>query len=133
MATDARIQGYAAALFQVAKAEGMLEQVSDELFRFARTVENESRLREALVDQNLPAEHRANMVAELLGPRANTHTVNLVSFIVASGRARDLNHIVDELVRLAAEESRKAVAEVRSAIPLDGDPRRAPRPARTSH
>lgn len=116
-------RGYAQALFQIAIAEGALEQVEDELFRFARIVENETRLREALTDISLPPEHRANMVQELLGDKASPHTVNIVSFLVQQGRARDLSKIIDSLVQLAAEERRKAVAEVRSAVPLDADQR----------
>jgi F-type H+-transporting ATPase subunit delta len=116
-------RGYAQALFQVAKAEGALEQVEDELFRFARTLENETRLREALTDPSLPAERRARMVEELLGPKASPHTTNIVAFLVQQGRARELPKIIDSLVQLAAEERNKAVAEVRSATPLDAEQR----------
>lgn len=116
-------RGYAQALFQIALAEGALEQVEDELFRFARVVENETRLREALTDISLPSDHRAKMVEELLGGKASPHTVNIVSFLVQQGRARDLAKIIDSLVQLAAEERNKAVAEVRSAVPLDADQR----------
>jgi F-type H+-transporting ATPase subunit delta len=116
-------RGYAQALFQVAKAEGALEQVEDELFRFARTLENEARLREALTDPSLPAEHRARMVEELLGPKASPHTTNIVAFLVQQGRARELPKIIDSLVQLAAEERNKAVAEVRCATPLDAEQR----------
>lgn len=123
MSKDPRVQGYAAALFQVAQAEGILEQVEDELFRFARTLENEIRLRDALIDPNTPADHRAAMVAELLGDKVSPHTVNLIGFVVQAGRARDLAAIVDSLVEMAAKERRKAIAEVRSAVPLDADQR----------
>jgi F-type H+-transporting ATPase subunit delta len=116
---DPKVQGYATALFSVALAEGVLDQVEDELFRFARTVENEARLREALTDPNLPAERRVAMVTELLGNKASPHTANLIGFIVSSGRARELSSIVDALVALAAEKRQQVVAEVRSAIPLD--------------
>lgn len=116
-------RGYAQALFQVARAEGALEQVEDELFRFARTLENETRLREALTDPSLPAEHRARMVEELLGPKASPHTTNIVAFLVQQGRARELPKIIDSLVQLAAEERNRAVAEVRSATPLDTEQR----------
>ena len=112
-------RGYAQALFQVARAEGALEQVEDELFRFARTLENENRLREALTDISLPPEHRTKMVQELLGDKASPHTVNTISFLVQQGRARDLPKIIDSLVQLAAEERAKAVAEVRTAVQLD--------------
>ena len=39
------VRGYAQALFAVAEAEGQLEQVEDELFRFGKAVETESELR----------------------------------------------------------------------------------------
>ena len=116
-------RGYAQALFHVAQAEGALEQVEDELFRFARILENEARLRESLTDPALPPDHRAEMVRELLGEKATPHAVNIISFLVQQGRARELPKIIDSLVQLAAEERRKAVAEVRSALPLDGDQR----------
>lgn len=112
-------RGYAQALFQIAQAEGVLEQVEDELFRFARTVENENKLREALSDIALPPEHRSKMVQELLGGKAAPHTINIISFLVQQGRARDLPRIIDSLVQLAAEERAKAVAEVRTAVQLD--------------
>ena len=113
------VRGYAQALFQVAKAEGALGQVEDELFRFARILENESRLREALTDLELPPEHRAAMVTELLGDKASPHTINVIAFLVQQGRARELPKIIDSLVQLAAEERNKAIAEVRSAVTLD--------------
>lgn len=116
-------RGYAQALFQVARAEEALEQVEDELFRFARTVERETKLREALTDIALPPEHRARMVGELLGPKASPHTTNIVSFLVQQGRARELPQIIDSLVELAAREREKAIAEVRAAVPLDADRR----------
>lgn len=117
-------RGYAQALFQIARAEGALEQVEDELFRFARLLENENRLREALSDISLPPEHRAKMVEELLGKKASPHTVNIISFLVQQGRARDLPKIIDSLVQLAAEERERAVAEVRTAVPLDEEDRK---------
>ncbi|MBI4728979.1 MAG: ATP synthase F1 subunit delta [Acidobacteria bacterium] len=121
MTGDPRVEGYAAALFEVARAEGALDRVEDELFRFARTLERESRLREALTDIALPAERRSAMVGELLGGKASGHATNLIRFIVEQGRAREIPAIVDSLVARAAAARRRAVAEVRSAAALDGD------------
>jgi F-type H+-transporting ATPase subunit delta len=120
---DPRVEGYAKALFQIAQAEGALDQVEDELFRFARTLENEIRLRDALIDPQLPTERRVAVVHELLGAKASPHTVNLISFVVEQGRARELIPIIDSLVELAAKERQKAVAEVRTAMPLDQEQR----------
>lgn len=122
MATgDQRVQGYATALFEVARAEGALEQVEDELFRVARILEQQTRLRDALTDPNLPADHRAQMIGELLGQKVAQHTLNLIAFVVQQGRARDLTEIIDGIVALAAESRMQAVAEVRTAVPLDRD------------
>jgi F-type H+-transporting ATPase subunit delta len=120
---DARVQGYAQALFAVAQAEGVLDQVEDELFRFARTISNEIRLRDALIDLSLPTDHRAQMIAELLGPKALPHTVTMIGFVVQQGRARELTQIIDAFVQLAAGSRRRAIAEVRSAAPMDDEQR----------
>jgi F-type H+-transporting ATPase subunit delta len=120
---DRLIQGYAQALFSVADAEGSLDAVEDELFRFARTVEADARLREALTDPGLPSDRKKAVVQDLLGDRASRHTVGLLGFLVEQGRVKDLPRIIDALVELAAERRRKAVAEVRSAVPLDEEKR----------
>lgn len=123
MADDRRIRGYAEAILAVAEAEGALDTVEEELFRFARTVEQQGELREALTDIALPAERKRAVIRELLGETAGDATVNLLELVVEQGRARDLSAIADELVRLAAERGQQAVAEVRTAIPLDEERR----------
>ena len=119
MADTDRIDAYAAALFEVAKAEGSLAAVEEELFRVARTIEGNDELRGVLTDQAVPVDRRQGIVEDLLGGRASGVTTSLVSFVVGSGRAKDLPAIIDRLVEKAAEERSQAVAEVRSAIPLD--------------
>lgn len=116
-----RTDAYANALFEVAKAEGNLERVEDELFRVARTIEGNDELRSALTDQALPVDLRQGIVEDLLGGRASTTTTALVSFIVGAGRSRDLPTIIDGLVQRAAAARNEEVAEVRSAIPLSED------------
>jgi F-type H+-transporting ATPase subunit delta len=118
---DAVIEGYAAALFEVARAEGTLDEVEDELFRFARSFESDDELRNALTDEMIPAARRQGIVEDLLGGRANPTTVQLISMVVGSGRTRDLPAIVDRLVERAAQAKNLAVAEVRAAVPLSED------------
>jgi F-type H+-transporting ATPase subunit delta len=121
---DAVVRGYAEALFAIAEAEGELEGVEDELYSFAKTLERETKLREALIDQTLPAENRKSLIRDVLGERANPHTVSILGFIVEQGRAKDLGRIIEGLAEVAAEQRQHVVAEVRSAVPLD-DKRRA--------
>ena len=114
-----RVDGYAAALVEVARAEGSLPQVENELFSLARAFESSDELRETLTDQSVPAERRQAIVENLLGGKASPITTNLVSFVVGSGRARDLPAIIDRVVERAAAERKHVVAEVRSAVELD--------------
>ena len=119
--SDARIQGYARALFEIARAEGTLDEVEDELFRFARSYESSEELRNALTDDQVPAEKRQAIVEDLLGGKATSTTTQLVSMVVGSGRGRELPAIVDQLVQRAAGSKDLDVAEVRTAIALSGD------------
>ena len=65
--SDPRIDGYARGLFEIARAEGTLDEVEDELFRFARSYEASDALRNALTDELIPAEKRQQIVEDLLG------------------------------------------------------------------
>ncbi len=121
MSGDAMIEGYARALFEVARAEGTLDEVEDELFRFARSYESSDALRNALTDEHIPAEKRQAIVEDLLGAKTTTTTVQLVSMVVGSGRSRDIPAIVDSLVARASSAKQLDVAEVRTAVALSDD------------
>ena len=119
--SDALIEGYARALFEVARAEGTLDEVEDELFRFARSYESSDALRNALTDEHIPAEKRQAIVEDLLGGKTTTTTIQLVSMVVGSGRSRDIPAIVDSLVARASSAKQLDVAEVRTAVALTDD------------
>lgn len=119
--SDQRIDGYARALFEVANAEGTLDEVEDELFRFARSFETSDALRSTLTDEMIPAAKRQAVVEDLLGGKATSTTTQLVSMVVGAGRGRDLPAIIDRLVARASDAKQLEVAEVRSAVPLTPD------------
>jgi F-type H+-transporting ATPase subunit delta len=121
MTTGDRANAYAAAFLLIAQAEGHVERVENELFRVARVVEASDELRSSLTDAAIPVDLRQGIVEDLLGGKASTLTTAVVSFLVAAGRARDLPAVADQFVARAAELRAEAVAEVRSAVPLDSD------------
>lgn len=114
-----RVDAYAVACLEVARAEGVLGDVEDEIFRFARTFEGSPELRDALTNRTLPSERRQALVEELVGAKAHPVTTALLTFIVTADRAKDLPAIAEKFVAQAAAERSHAVAEVHSAIPLD--------------
>jgi F-type H+-transporting ATPase subunit delta len=113
--TDASIDGYAAALFEIARAEGVLGRVQDELFRFSRAVDAAPELRSALTDPAATADAKESLVVRLLEGRAHPVTVQLVNLVVGAGKARELTRIVDAFVQRATTAGEAAVAEVRVA------------------
>jgi F-type H+-transporting ATPase subunit delta len=119
--SPARIDGYAAGLLEVAKSEDALDEVEDELFRFARALEGNDKLRDTLTDMMIPPEKRQAIAEEILSAKASPLSTAMVSFIVAAGRSRDIVPILDRLVERSASERQRELAEVRSAIPLDDD------------
>ncbi len=121
--SDDRIEGYARGLFEVARAEGTLDEVEDELFRFARAFESSEELRRTLSDEAIPVEKRLAVIQDLVGGQATATTVQLVSMVVGSGRAKDLPKIADRLVERASSSKQLEVAEVRTARPLTDDER----------
>jgi F-type H+-transporting ATPase subunit delta len=119
--TDARIEGYAKAMFEIARAEGTLDEVEDELFRFARSFETSDSLRNALTDEMIPADRRQAIVEDLLGGKTTSTTAQLISMVVGSGRGRDLPAIIEHLVQRASSAKNLEVAEVRTAVALTAD------------
>ncbi|MDQ1395303.1 MAG: F-type H+-transporting ATPase subunit delta, partial [Acidimicrobiaceae bacterium] len=71
---SSRTDAYAAALLEVARAEGSLETVEEELFRVARTIEANEQLRSVLSDQAIPVDRRQGIVEDLLSGKASPVT-----------------------------------------------------------
>ncbi|MEE8489054.1 MAG: ATP synthase F1 subunit delta [Acidimicrobiia bacterium] len=114
-----RITGYANGIFELAKAEGELERVESELFTISQALDGSPELRSTLTDPQLPMEKKQALVDDLIGGRASSLSVDLVQLIVSQGRASELSDIARAVVEAAAASRDKAVAEVRSAVPLD--------------
>lgn len=112
------IRGYATAMFEFAEAEGALDRVADELFRFSKALEQNNELRSALTDLALPVDRKIAVVDDILGDRASDHTRNMLRFVISQNRARELPEIVGVLSNMAAASRNQVVAEVRTAFQL---------------
>ena len=119
MAETDRVESYAQAFLGVARAEGRVGAIEDDLFRFARALDASDDLRMALGDRNVPAERRIAIVDELMAGTALPVSVGLVSMVVGADRASEVPAVVDRFLELSAEERKHEVAEVRAAVPLD--------------
>ena len=58
------IDGYARGLVEVAKAEGDVDGIADQIFRIAAAVESSEPLRDALTDPRIPVDRKQGIVDE---------------------------------------------------------------------
>lgn len=113
-----RVSGYAAAVFEGCTV-AELEEIEDQLFRFARTVESNRRLRLALGDRDLPVAVRQEVITDLLAGKALPATVRIATYAARGGRARDIVATLDTLVEDAARARGWRVARVAAAADVD--------------
>jgi F-type H+-transporting ATPase subunit delta len=102
-----------------AEAGGSLEDVEDELFRFARVIDANGGLRAALTDPVLPEDVRNGLIDDLLRDRARPETVALVRFAVETRGAADPGQVLTDLADAAASRRGRVVVEARTAVPID--------------
>lgn len=117
--SDARIDGYAAAVLDVARAEGDQAGLSDELFQVAQAFEASDELRETLTDRRIPLDRKRGVVQDVLGGRVADATIGVVDLLVATGRIGEFGEIARRAIDMAAAQEEAVVAEVRSAVALD--------------
>ncbi len=114
-----RLRGYAARVLQELAGAGEVDEVEDELFRFARILDGNLALRSALADPQAPVTTRREVVDALLAGRVHDATLRLVGYVLSAGQQRDLVGTFEALAALAAEERGRRLAEVRSAVEID--------------
>jgi F-type H+-transporting ATPase subunit delta len=111
------------AYLAAADANGRLDSVEDELFRFGQVVHAAPELRVALLDQAAPEQARRELVRKLLADRASPETVDLAEHAVLTARDRRLEPAVERIIELAAQRRQRRVAVVRVASPLSPEHR----------
>jgi F-type H+-transporting ATPase subunit delta len=114
-----RISGYADAVLRLASAEDELERVEREFLTVGQAFEKSAELRTTLTDPRLPVDRKQAVIDDLIGGKASTLTVGLVQLIVGQGHASDIPAVATAFVERAVASRDRAVAEVRSAVPLD--------------
>ncbi len=115
--------GYADAVFEDVPETSELEEIEDELFRFARVVESTNALRSVLADSTVPLESREQILDDLLQGKVRPATLGLVK-VTIQGRVRDLASSLDWLSEHAARARGWRVARVYTGLPIDADEHR---------
>jgi F-type H+-transporting ATPase subunit delta len=121
--TDA-VESYAVTCVLAAADEGgRLDNLEDELFRFARMVEGDQGLRDAFSYRTTGPDRKAALVRRLLDGRAAPETVRLAVQAAAYPRGLRTEQVLEQLVQAAAERRQQVVAQVVAATPLTTEQR----------
>ena len=115
-----RVAGYADALLE-GVATGDFARIEEELFRWARTVEENLDLRRVLLDRDAALGSRLGLVDQLLGAKVTPVTLRLARYVIEGGRPRDVVGTLDFLVEYVAQARHWRVARVYTARALDAD------------
>jgi F-type H+-transporting ATPase subunit delta len=101
-----------------AQRHDRLDEVQDELFRFARTVASQPELRLALTDRGLPVERKSDLLTELLQEKTTVEAARLIVHAVTEPRGHSLESNLEALAEAAAARRQRQVATVAAAVPL---------------
>ena len=102
-----------------AEAEGRLDRVEDELFRFRRMVAGDDELGNALSDRAATSERKVRLVEQLLAEKVAPETLRLVRQAVQAPRGLNLDTALAGYGQVAARRREQLVAHVVAALPLD--------------
>ena len=126
-----RIRGYADRLFQEVDRLERIDDIEDELFRFAKIVDaNRSLAASRSATRRSPLRRRVGLVEDLLRDKAQPATARLVAYVLKAGHVRDLVGTFEWLAELAARGARPAGG--RGALRRRARRVRAPAPCRAA-
>ncbi|QXJ21767.1 F0F1 ATP synthase subunit delta [Actinomadura graeca] len=106
-----------------AEADGRIDDLEDELFRFSRVIEGEVALRGALAAPGLPDERKLGLVGALLEGKVTPSALTLITELVLRPRGRSLEGGLAEYGRIVAQRRQRLVALVRSPVELSEEQR----------
>ena len=118
-ASRERLHGYAERVLEEISSASDVDEMEDTFFRLARIVDENTTLRDVLIDQTAPLQAKLAILSDLLAAKTTAPTLRIIDYVIRAGRIRDLVGTLEWLVELCAEERGRRVAEVRSAVELD--------------
>jgi F-type H+-transporting ATPase subunit delta len=123
--TDAIEQIAVETFAMAAEANGQLDELEDELFRFGRVVAGEPELRIALsVESVLPEEGQRELLNALLGGKVTPLALRLITEMSLNPRGRSLPASLEMCTRIVARRRERLIAVVHVATNLTPAQRR---------
>lgn len=111
------------AVVAAAEADGRLDAVEDDVFRFRRIVDGDVGLRVALTDANVANQRKDALLEQLIGTQVAPESLALIRRAFVASRGRGFDRVLDAFGEIAAARRDRLVARVTSAFPLADDER----------
>jgi F-type H+-transporting ATPase subunit delta len=115
---------YADAAFEIGRSDDTLDRWARELGRFAELFAVRE-LRELLEHPAIPHADKERILRRVSGDDVSPEAVNLILLMVRRGRPRSVPRMVEHFNELLRRERGIQRAEIRSALPLDDEDRKA--------
>jgi len=121
MASDPLVRAYAESLFHVARAEGMIDRVEEELTQLNKALDTNAELREFLSNPDVSPAGKKDAMIQIFGKTVSPVTLHWVNMVMDQGRQRRLPVIIEDFITLAQDVREKVTAEVITSVPLSED------------
>ena len=110
---------YASALFDVAIADGCIEEIHDGLQTIKEVIGNSEEFKELLSSPAIPKEERVKIVEDSFGGRVHEDLVAFLCVLTQKGHIRDIDECFEVFDEIYKESAKKSTAYVTSAVELD--------------
>lgn len=110
---------YAKGLFDVAQEMKIIEQVAEELNQVIELLQEQSELREILEYGGTPTKVKKEIITGLFEEKLSSVVVSFMDLLIDKHRERHLDEIVNSYNDLLRKHNNIAVAEVKTAYPLE--------------
>ena len=117
-APDAVATRYAEALFELAKPEQRIEEISEQLAGIRQLIEAEAGLRELLLNPDVEPEQKLGVLTRLLGAGWSDLLEAFVRMLLSLGRGEYLGQIAQAFQALVDVDQGRLRVTVRSARPV---------------
>lgn len=114
---------YAGAVFQSAKAKGLLDLALDQFGQLKLLIDSEPRMLEFLSAPSASDEDKVALIRRLFEGSLETLFIEFLVVLINKRRVRFLPVIIDEVIRLVEAQKGIGRATVTTAVPLSEDQR----------
>jgi len=119
MTTSEIAETYARVLFDLATVADSVDTTGEGINSVAETIRGHMDLREALIDAQVTAEKKRDVLRDIFGESASPEVLAIVTLAVDRGHTESLGQIASEFTAIAEKERGIVVADVTTAIALD--------------